>query len=138
MDKKLLAAVPLALGAGMLAYVARSAESDERPVSKAPPVEAIGEPVNCINISRIRSTQVHDDYTIDFEMPGNEIYRNTLPNRCPSLGFEERFAYEANVGQLCAIDTITVIQGGAVGRGPRCSLGQFVPVRYLDETASGG
>ena len=55
----------------------------------------------------------------------------------PSLGFEERFAYEANVGQLCAIDTITVIQGGAVGRGPRCPLGQFVPVRYVEETASG-
>ena len=138
MTKKLLAAIPLAIGAGVLSFAARSAESDERPPSKAPPVEAVGEPVNCINISRIRSTQVHDDYTIDFELPGNDIYRNTLPNRCPQLGFEERFAYEASVGQLCAVDSITVLQSGSVGRGPRCMLGKFTPVRYVEDTASGG
>jgi len=130
MTRKLLAAIPLVIGAGVLSFAARSEESD-RPASKAPPVEVLGEPVNCVNISRIRSTQVHDDYTIDFELPGNEIYRNTLPNRCPSLGFEERFAYEANVGQLCAVDTIAVIVGGAAGRGPRCGLGKFTPVRYI-------
>jgi hypothetical protein len=135
MTHKMLAAVPLAIATGVLSFAARSEESDERPASKAPPVEVVGEPVNCINISRIRTTQVHDDYTIDFELPGNEVYRNTLPNRCPSLGFEERFAYEANVGQLCAVDTITVIQGGAVGRGPRCGLGKFVPVRYVEDAS---
>ena len=93
----------------------------------------LGEPVDCITISRIRTTRVHDDYTIDFELPGKEIYRNTLPNRCPQLGFEERFAYEANVGQLCSVDTIAVLVGGAAGRGPRCSLGKFTPVRYTDK-----
>ena len=42
------------------------------------------------------------------------------------------FAYEADVGQLCSIDMISVIQRGAAGRGPRCSLGKFVPVRYAE------
>jgi hypothetical protein len=135
MTKKLLAAVSLAVGAALLAVGGRSQEADERPASKAPPVEVLGEPVNCVNISRIRNTVVHDDYTIDFNLAGGDIYRNTLPNRCPSLGFEERFAYEANVGQLCSIDTIMVIQGGAVGRGPRCPLGKFVPVRYAEDAA---
>jgi hypothetical protein len=135
MLKRLLIAAPLAAGVALLSFAARSQDGDERPPSKAPPVEVVGEAVDCINISRIRTTRVHDDYTIDFELPGNETYRNTLPNRCPSLGFEERFAYEANVGQLCAVDTITVIQGGAVGRGPRCGLGQFVPVRYVEDAS---
>ena len=132
MAKKLLLAVPLLAGAALLAVSVRSQEADERPASKAPPVEVLGEPVNCVTISRIRNTQVHDDYTIDFNLGSGEIYRNTLPNRCPQLGFEESFAYEADTGQLCSIDMISVIQRGAAGRGPRCSLGKFVPVRYAE------
>jgi len=69
-------------------------------------------------------------------LPGGEVYRNTLPNRCPQLGFEESFAYDANVGQLCSVDMISVINRGAVGRGPRCSLGKFTPVRYLEPAAN--
>jgi hypothetical protein len=132
MAQKLFVAAPLLIGATLLSVGGRSADADERPASKAPPVEVLGEPVDCITISRIRTTRVHDDYTIDFELPGKEIYRNTLPNRCPQLGFEESFAYEANTGQLCSIDMISVIQRGAAGRGPRCSLGKFVPVRYSE------
>ena len=136
MTKKLLVAVPLIAGTALLSFTAYSQDGNDRPPSKAPPVEVTGEPVNCINISRIRTTRVHDDYTIDFELPGKEIYRNTLPNRCPQLGFEERFAYEANVGQLCSVDTIAVLVGGAAGRGPRCMLGKFTPVRYVAETGA--
>ena len=132
MTKKLLVAAPLLIGAALLAVSVRSQGAGERPASKAPPVEVLGEPVSCVNISRIRNTQVHDDYTIDFNLGGGDIYRNTLPNRCPQLGFEERFAYEVSTGQLCSVDTIAVIVGGAVGRGPRCSLGEFVPVRYTE------
>jgi hypothetical protein len=133
MTKKLLVAAPLLIGTGLMSFGAQSADTGDQPRSRVPAVEVLGEPVNCVTISRIRNTVVHDDYTIDFELPGKEIYRNTLPNRCPQLGFEERFAYEANVGQLCSIDTIMVIQGGAVGRGPRCALGKFTPVRYVED-----
>ena len=135
MTKKLLVAAPLLIGAALLAVSVRSQGADERPASKTPPVEVLGEPVSCVNASRIRNTQVHDDYTIDFNLGGGDIYRNTLPNRCPQLGFEERFAYEVSTGQLCSVDTIAVIVGGAVGRGPRCSLGKFVPVRYAETAA---
>ena len=135
MTKKLLVAAPLLIGTALMSFGARSEDTGDRPSSKVPAVEAVGEPKDCVNISRIRYTRVHDDYTIDFVLPGNEIYRNTLPNRCPQLGFEERFAYEANTGQLCSVDTIAVIVGGAVGRGPRCALGKFTPVRYVEAPA---
>jgi hypothetical protein len=107
------------------------------PQSRAPAVEVLGEPVNCILVSRIRNTRVHDDFTIDFHLTGGDVYRNTLPNRCPNLGFEERFAYEASTGNLCSVDMISVITAGA-GRGPRCGLGQFVPVRLLPEPSTAG
>ena len=122
--------------AAVLPIAACTAEADREREIRAPAVEIAGEPVNCITTSRIQNTIVHDDYTIDFDMLGDEVYRNTLPSRCPQLGFEERFAYEANVGQLCSVDMISVIQSGAAGRGPRCSLGKFVPVRYVEAAGS--
>ena len=98
------------------------------PDSRAPAAVAAGEPVNCISLSSISNTQVHDDRTIDFVMRNGTIYRNTLPVSCSSLGFERRFAYRTTLSQLCSTDTITVLQSGGVN-GPSCGLGQFVPVR---------
>lgn len=88
---------------------------------------AVGEPIDCINPRLIRSTHVRDDQTIDFEMSGNTIYRNTLPYKCSSLGFEERFAYKLSTSQLCSVDIITVLQsfGGGLSQGPSCGLGKF-------------
>ena len=118
--------------AAVLPIAACDNGAESTPNLRAPPVEVAGEPVNCILTSRIQNTVVHDDYTIDFDMLGDEVYRNTLPNRCPSLGFEERFAYEVSTSQLCDLDHIHVIQSGAAGSGPACSLGKFVPVRYVE------
>jgi hypothetical protein len=111
------------------ALTACAAEPERERLIRAPAVEVVGEPVNCIQTSRIQSTRVRDDYTIDFELAGNQVYRNTLPGRCPSLGFEERFAHTSTTGQLCNVDVITVLQSGG-SRGASCGLGQFVPVRY--------
>jgi hypothetical protein len=101
---------------------------ESAPQSKAPAIEALGPAVNCIQTSRIRDTEVHDDQTIDFHMLGGDTYRNTLPNRCPSLGFEERFSYRSTTGQLCSVDVITVLYSDGT-RGAGCGLGQFLPVR---------
>jgi len=121
----------LLLIAAVLPIAACTDEPESTAAVRAPPVEVAGEPRNCILVSQIQSTVVHDDYTIDFDMAGSEVYRNTLPDRCHSLGFEKRFAYEVSTGQLCDLDHIHVIQSGAAGAGPVCSLGKFVPIRYV-------
>ncbi|MXO59085.1 hypothetical protein GRI89_05970 [Altererythrobacter salegens] len=100
-----------------------------------PEAVVVGEPVECIQTNFIRNTRVHDDYTIDFEMTGGKTYRNTLPNRCPGLGFDEAFAYRTTVSQLCRIDMITVLQRGSSIRGPGCGLGKFVPVELVKDSA---
>jgi len=88
---------------------------------------AVGEPVDCIMPNRIRNTHVRDDQTIDFEMIGGTLYRNTLPYKCPGLGFEERFAYKLSTNQLCSVDIITVLQsfGSGLSQGASCGLGKF-------------
>jgi hypothetical protein len=90
-----------------------------------------GEAVNCLSIPQIRETRVRSDSVIDFYTAGGKVYRNTLPNSCPSLGFEQRFAYETSLSQLCNVDIISVLQsfGGDLRRGASCGLGKFQPVQ---------
>lgn len=84
----------------------------------------------CISISQIDQTDVLDDYNIVFDMRGKSLFLNRLPNRCPSLKFEDTFTYATSTSQLCNVDIITVLRstGGTFFRGPSCGLGKFVPV----------
>ncbi|WP_448585815.1 hypothetical protein [Thermaurantiacus sp.] len=92
-----------------------------------------GEPVDCLQIAQIRETRVFDDRTIDFILRDGRVFRNELPQRCPQLGFEESFAYQTSITQLCSVDIITVIQrGGTIQRGASCGLGRFQPVKAAD------
>jgi hypothetical protein len=127
--------VPPALILALLPLAACTAPVDRSDEIEAPAARVVGAAESCITTNQIRQTKVHDDYTIDFEMTGGRIYRNTLPIRCGSLGFEERFAYETSVGRLCSTDTITVLQADG-RRGATCGLGQFVPIELVDN--SGG
>ena len=120
----------LLFAAAALATAACTAQTQSTADARAPAVSIAGEPEDCIQVSRIAGSRVQDDFTIDFELTGGQVYRNTLPGRCPGLGFEERFAYEVHSGQLCQVDTVTVLYTS--GSGATCRLGPFVPVRYVD------
>lgn len=86
-------------------------------------------PVDCLSVSRVRSTEVVDDRTILFYMRGRTVYLNELSNDCPRLASEDRFSYQARGGRLCDIDTITVIESfGGLQRGATCRLGEFIPI----------
>ncbi|WP_454884096.1 hypothetical protein [Sphingomonas oryzagri] len=91
-------------------------------------IQPAGPPVSCISLHNIRETRVRDDSTIDFYMNGGKVYRNKLPNSCPSLGFEERFGYETSIDQLCNVDIIHVLHDSPPMRGASCGLGQFQPI----------
>ena len=97
------------------------------------PVRAVGEPVNCVSLNRIRSTDVIDDSTIDFKMAGGKTYRNSLPYSCPGLKFEDRFSYKTSINQLCNVDIIRVLNnyGGHLTEGAACGLGKFQPVEKI-------
>ena len=96
-----------------------------------PYVPAAGKVLDCVNLRSIQSTNVRDDKTIDFIMNGNKVYRNTLPNSCPSLGFERRFSYRTSLSQLCSVDIITVLwnAGANLQPGASCGLGKFQPMQ---------
>lgn len=119
--------------AATIAALGLAACNAKEPADARPAMVPVGEPVACIDTIRIRSTNVIDDQTIDFHMAGGDILRNTLPNRCPSLGFQKSFAYKTSLPRLCSVDIITVIDtAGGVSRGASCGLGQFQPVKKAE------
>lgn len=87
-------------------------------------------PQDCVIISRIDQTDAVDDQNIIFRMKGREVYRNTLPRKCPGLERENRIAYETRSSRLCSIDTVTVLEdlGAGLRPGFTCRLGEFVPL----------
>lgn len=116
------------LGSVLLAAAAPA--SDRVPAA----VEA-GPAVSCIQTNRIRSTEVRTDQVIDFVMNDGKVYRNTLPNACPQLGFEQRFIHKSTIDQYCSVDTITVLQSPGLTPGPTCGLGMFQPVKLIKQSA---
>jgi hypothetical protein len=118
---------PLVTAAILAALVGPAVARPLKPAEEAK-IQPAGPPVNCVFVHDIRETRVRDDSTIDFYMSGGKVYRNTLPNSCPELGFEERFGYETSIDQLCNVDIIHVLHSGPPMRGASCGLGQFQPI----------
>lgn len=117
-----LCALSLSMALGQSATLAKEPSIPEaRPTGKA---------VRCLAISQIRESRVRSDQIIDFRVAGQKWYRNTLPQKCPSLGFEQRFSYRTSLSQLCSVDIISVLQdfGGRLSEGASCGLGPFQPV----------
>lgn len=97
------------------------------------PVRAVGKPVNCVQLTQIRSTKVVDNSTIDFKMAGGKTYRNSLPYSCPGLKSEDRFSYKTSLSQLCNVDIVRVLHdyGGRLQEGAGRGLGKFQPVEKI-------
>ena len=97
------------------------------PPAPAPQAAPAPAAVSCVDLSRISEARVVNDRTIDFHMRDGSVLRNSLPNSCPSLGFEKAFTYATSLSRLCSTDIITVIHtGGGPRTGASCGLGQFV------------
>lgn len=127
--------VVLTIAASLLATGGVAMAKRDR--NTVPEAREIGQPVNCLPIQNIRESKVRSDSVIDFRTSGKKWYRNTLPNSCPSLGFEERFSYRTSINQLCSVDIIRVLQsyGGRLQEGAGCGLGQFQPIELVKTTS---
>ena len=81
---------------------------------------------NCLPLMQVRSTNVVDGQTIDFQLRDGSVWRNRLPRSCPTLGFNRAFSYSTTIPQLCNVDLIQVIVQGNPGLiGASCGLGKF-------------
>jgi hypothetical protein len=122
------------LAAAALATLMGGASAGLSAKKEAAPMRAVGEPVSCVNIRQIQSTNIVDNNTIDFKMAGGKTYRNSLPYSCPSLKSEDRFSYRTSLGQLCSVDIVRVLHsfGGNLQEGAGCGLGKFQQVEKVN------
>ena len=90
--------------------------------------------LNCIHVSRIKSTKIVDDLRILFYMRSKSDYVNILPRQCRGLSREGRFSYRVSANTLCRLDSIRILYDGAIGleEGISCRLGFFHEVTEED------
>lgn len=86
--------------------------------------------VNCLDLMRIDHTEVVDNQNILFYMLNGRIYLNKLLQPAPGLDRHDAFMYKTAIGQLCRLDTVTVLErwGFGLTAGGSSTLGKFMPV----------
>lgn len=91
----------------------------------------------CVSLSSIDRTAVVDDRTLLFYMKDGSVFENRLRATCLGLARNDRFSYRTSQGQLCAADTINVLQEGGFGliETAACPLGPFSPTTAEDAEA---
>ena len=87
--------------------------------------ERSGETKNCLNPTRLRHSNVLDDYNIIFEVSPKRAYLTTLKRKCHSLGFHRAISYTVRGSQICANDIFRVFDSSSHIPGASCSFGKF-------------
>ena len=121
----------LAATASMLALAPAQAAprlDPEASLAKALQGRVAGEPVDCIDLHRIRSSRVIDDTAILYDV-GNTIYVNR-----PTAGREDLNQWDILVtktfgSRLCNIDTVKLVDNASRSLTGIVFLGDFVPYR---------
>ena len=78
----------------------------------------------CVPMRSLRQSIILDNRTIFFEANGRRGYMNRLPNTCPGLLREQRFAYANSFGSICRAQIITILDSFGRTWGS-CGLGDF-------------
>ena len=87
-------------------------------------------PVHCLNLKRIKETEVLSDSHILFRMVDGKNFVNVLNHSCPGLRKDKTIMYRTSIGQLCDLDIVTVLDDIGFGfmPGASCGLGNFRPI----------
>jgi hypothetical protein len=91
----------------------------------------------CVTLASIDRTAVPDDRTVLFYMKDGAVFANRLGTACPGLARDGKFSYRVSGSQLCAIDTINVLEDRGFGfiETAGCALGPFSPTTAEDADA---
>ncbi|WP_066554331.1 hypothetical protein [Croceicoccus bisphenolivorans] len=90
-----------------------------------------GEPVDCIDTHRVRSSTIYDKTAIVFEA-GSTIYVNRPDSGAMSLSRNDIMVTKPTMNRLCSIDTVQMMDSTGFWRGS-VFLGDFVPYKKAPE-----
>jgi hypothetical protein len=126
------ALVTLLAGTLLLATSASAAPrlSPESRLAKALEGRVAGEPVDCISLSRVRSSRIIDDTAILYEA-GSTIYVNRPRAGRESLDRWDTLVTKLFTSQLCSTDVVHLYDTSARMQTGLVFLGEFVPYKRV-------
>ncbi len=130
----LLAAGTLLLGAAPMNAEPRL--KGEAKLARALEGRVAGEPVDCINLRNVRSTQIIDDTAILYDT-GRTLYVNRPNGGGQLLDQGDVLVTKTFSSQLCRIDVVRLYDSGSRMPSGFVSLGDFVPYKKVRGASSG-
>jgi len=118
------------LGGVLLAAAVAAHGADEATSESAPADSSDARPVHCLDLVRIKETDILDNRHIVFHMVNGDMYLNTLPHACPGLRKNEPYMLRTSQSRICDLDIITMLHPNGWGfmPGASCGLGDYEKV----------
>jgi hypothetical protein len=118
------------VGAALLLAAATGFGADRADDASEAPAAAATKPVHCIDLIRIRDSDIIDTRHMLFRMVNGDLYLNTLPHACPGLRKNDPYMLRTSLNRMCDLDIITVLHSNGWGftPGASCGLGMFEKV----------
>lgn len=121
--------ISLLAGTLMLGGVAQATPRDgEAELARALQGRVAGEPVQCIDLHRVRSSRVITDTAIIYDA-GGVLYVNRPDNGADQLNQWDTMVTRLPSTRLCNIDTVTMVDATSRNFTGIVFLGDFVPYR---------
>ncbi len=128
------ALAPLLLGSLLVAAPVAEAKprmSPEAELALAVEGRVAGEPVDCVDLRHVRSTQIIDRTAIIYDT-GRTIYVNRPRGGSQSLDQWDTLVTKLHDSRLCSIDIVHLYDAGSRMQSGFVALGEFVPYRKPD------
>ena len=121
----------LLAGTLMLGGVAQAKPQDhDAELARALQGRVAGEPVSCINLSRVRNSRIINGTAILYDA-GSVIYVNRPENGAEELNQWDTMVTRTPTTQLCNVDTVTMVDRVSDTFQGVVFLGDFVPYRRV-------
>jgi hypothetical protein len=110
---------------------AKPALDPEARLAKALDGRVAGEPVDCVDLRQVRSTQIIDGTGILYDT-GRTIYLNRPTSGARSLDRWDTLVTKLHSSRLCSIDVVQLYDSGTRMQSGLIFLDKFVPYRRAD------
>lgn len=124
--KLLLAAAMILPATSAVAAKGDAQARAEAKLAKALEGRVAGEPVNCIDLRNINSSQIIDKTAIIYRV-GSRLYLNRPTIGASSLDSDDILVTKTYSSQLCSIDTVQLVDRASRFPSGFVGLGKFVP-----------
>jgi hypothetical protein len=123
--------LPLIAGALLVGGAAQAKPADrEAELARALAGRVAGEPVQCIDLHRVRSSRIIAGTAILYDA-GSVVYVNRPDNGAEQLNRWDTLVTRTPSTRLCNVDTVTLVDQGSRSFTGIVFLGDFVPYRRV-------